>query len=196
MAVVHEALRAAGIWPIDGDDRPPVRLECARLAGSLGVGVRWIGIAPADDDSAVPAIAVELGRALAGRGSHRVGVMDAQGSWPCARALLEAAPGAGAELLATAWLLPDLAVLTPRAPDPRAALALLHGVLGAADGPFGQLVVDLTGFEHQGDHIAACALLDAVFVLARSGRTTARSVRRWLRDLPEGRDLGVLLTGL
>jgi hypothetical protein len=61
---------------------------------------------------------------------------------------------------------------------------------------FGELIVDLTGFDHRGEHLAAFELLDAVALVARCGRTTARRIERWLRDLPDGRDLGVLLTGV
>jgi hypothetical protein len=109
---------------------------------------------------------------------------------------LTASAAADGEPLATSWLLPNLAVLTPRAPRPGEAVERLRSALVRGTATFGELVVDLTGFEQRGEHLAAFELLDAVATVARCGRTTARQIERRLRDLPDGRDLGVLLTGV
>lgn len=196
MRGVEEQLRAAGIALTAADERPALRLECARLARRLREqGVRTIGLAPVADDVAVPALALELGRAVADTLAGPVGVVDALGGWACARGLAEEA-GAGHSLLAATWLGDNLALLTPRRPDrgPIPGLQLL-GAVGEVAG-FDHLVVDLTGLDHVGD-LGAYQLLDAVAPVARSGRTTTRQVHRWLRDFQrEGRILGVLLTGL
>lgn len=190
----HDELRAAGIELAADRDRPALP-ECTRLARRMRERrVRAIGLAPAADDVAVPAVAIELGRALAATGATLVGVFDAQGSWPAARALVEADHGEGP--LATSWLLDNLALLTPRALRPGAALDRLRDVVADQVSAPDHLVVDLTGFDHLGEHLAAFQLLDGVAVVARSGRTTTRQIERWLRDLPGGRGLGVLLTGL
>jgi len=194
MPTPHEELRAAGIELAADPDRPALP-ECARLARRMRERrVRTVGLAPAGDDVAVPAIAIELGRALAATSATTVGVVDAQGSWPCARALVEADDEGGS--LAASWLLDNLAVLTPRAPHPGAALDRLRDVVEEQAATFDDLVVDLTGFDHLGEHLAAFQLLDAVAVVARCGRTTTRQIEHWLRDLPGGRGLGVLLTGV
>jgi hypothetical protein len=196
VAGVHDELLAAGI-PVTADGDPPaVRLECARLARRMRERlVHTIGLVPAGDDVAVPAVAIELGRALAETSSSAVGVIDAHGSWPCARALILGAPADGT-LFGTSWLFDNLAVLTPRIFEAGAMLGQLQSAVMEHIGVFNHLVADLTGFDHLGEQLGAVAVLDAVVVVARSGRTTMRQVQRWVHDLPDDRTLGVLLTGL
>jgi hypothetical protein len=194
MPSIHETLRAAGIWLMAGDEWPALGAECAGLARRLREKrARTVGLIPADDDVAVPAVAIHLGSALAGRSARPVGVVDAQGSWTGPAGAAPAEDGAG---LVTSWLRDDLAVLTPRSGGTGAALQHLRGVLEAEADVFEHLVFDLTGFDHRGEQLAACELLEAVALVARSGRTTARRIDRGLRDLPAARCLGVLLTGL
>lgn len=196
MPGVHEKLRAAGIALVPGGDRQAVRSECARLASRLREQrARTIGLVPVADDVAVPAVAIELGSALAERCAGPVGVVDASGSWTCARALVEDAAPDGTPL-ATSWLLGNLAVLTPRSPEPSALPVQLRSFLLGEGAAFDHLVADLTGLEQLGEQVAAVDLLEAVALVARSGMTTARQIRRRMRDLPGGRLLGVLLTGL
>ncbi len=196
MPSVHEELRAAGILLAAEDEASALRVECARLARRMREPLMHaIGLAPAGDDVAVPAIAIELGRALAEGSASPVAVVDAQGTWVCARALVAGA-GPDGRLVATSWLLDNLAVLTSRTLDAGAMVGQLRRVVVDEAAIFGHLVVDLTGFDHLGEQLAAFELLDAVVLVARSGRTTRRQIQRWLRDLPHGRGLGVLLTGL
>ena len=121
-------------------------------------------------------------------------VVDALGSWSCARSLVQAAGPGGSHLVAS-WLGENLALLTPRSFDLSAMLGLLlfRAVDEVAD--FDRQVVDLTGLDHLGE-LGALEILDAVALVARSGRTTARQVQQWLRRFPEGRSLGVILTGV
>jgi hypothetical protein len=194
MRTPREQLRAAGIELAAGGDREALLLECARLARRMRERlVRAIGLAPAGDDVAVPAIAIELGHALAVTSPGPVGVVDANGSWPCARGLVEIAASDGRPLV-TSWLLDNLAVLTPRVPS--AALEQLRSALAEQATGFEDLVVDLTGFDHLGEELAAFWLFDAVVLVARCGRTTTRQIERWMRAIPDERGLGVLLTGL
>jgi hypothetical protein len=88
-----------------------------------------------------------------------------------------------------------LAVLTPRGAEPPAGIAFLRTALDRG-GTFFHAVADLTGLEHRGEHLAAFDILDAVVLVARAGRTRTRQVQRWLREIPDPRGLGVLLTGL
>jgi len=193
MPTAEETLRAAGIELTSGDDWPDLRIECARLARFLHERrARAVGLVPAADDVAVPAVALALGRALADR-SALVGVVDGLGTWPCAHGLTEGAPHDGT-LVVTNWLSDNLALLTPSG-DGGPALARLQGIVGDRTAAFKYFVVDLTGFDHLGDQIAAHALLDSVVLVARSGRTRAGRIRRWLRSVPSERGLGVLLTG-
>jgi hypothetical protein len=195
MTRIHEERRATALGLSSREEHPALRVECARMARLLAERlVHTVGLAPAADDVAVPPIAIELGRALADK-SALIGVVDAQGSWMDARLRVEGAPSDGTPT-ATTWLLDNLGVLTPPTTGTDSLLSRLRRIVLETRATFTHLVIDLTGFDHAGEQIAACDLLDAVVLVARSGRTTAHQVRRWLRDLPPDRNLGVLLTGV
>jgi hypothetical protein len=189
-----EALGAAGI-ALGGADRPGVRSSLARLARLLREdGVRTLGLAPADDDVAVPTLALALGRALAETSAGAVAVVDAVGEWPCAPALLEVSDPAS-PAVATHWIADRLALLTPRPGEPGEALSKLDACLAANAPRFAHLVVDLTGLDHLGAAAGAYHLLDGTALVARVGRTSIRRLARTYRDIPEPRRLGVVLTG-
>lgn len=193
---IHETLCAAGIWADDGE-RSRLAPEFAVLARRIADrGARTVGFAPGDDDAAVAAIALRIGAALASQRGGHVAVVDALGSWPCAEALAAAArPRAGA-YLQPAWLDRGLAVLTARPVPAGISLDQLRLTLGDQTRDFDHVVVDLTGFDHRGEHLDAYALLDAVALVARSGRTQARHLVHRFAELPAERRLGVLLTGM
>ena len=191
-----EALRAAGLDLAGWRDAAPAWMEGVRVARELRErGLHTVGLAPADDEVAVPAVAMLLGGALAQVSGGAVGLVDAAGSWPAAPELRASAPSDGS-LLATSWLRDGLAVLGPRCFDHGTALAPLRAAVALVPAAFEHLVVDLTGFDHLGELPAATGLLDGVLLVARSGRTRGRQVRRWLGDAAGGRGLGVLLTGI
>lgn len=192
---VHEALHAAGIV-LTGDDRLDVQRASARAARLVRERrLQAIGFAPASDDVAVAAVALEIGRALALASTGPVGIVDAGGTWPCARALVDRRQeDAGA--LCASWVLEHLAVLTPRALDASRTLARLRGEIEEARARFEHLLVDLTGLHRPGERAAALEQLDAGVLVARSGVTKTRHAQRAYRDVPEGRSLGVLLTGI
>ena len=196
MTTVQEILRDVGIGLEETSDRPSLRSECARMAASARArGVRTLGMLPASDDVAVPASAIALGRALADGSVKPVGVVDALGNWPCAQALSARAAPHGTPMV-TSWILAGLALLTPRAAGPAAGLSTLRTAVEEPANGFDHLIFDLTGLDHLGEHVAAFDLLDAVVLVARSGRTTTRQVSRRLSEIPERNGLGVLLTGL
>jgi len=196
---VHELLRADGIVIAadrDADDRRLVHTECARLVRRMRERlVHTLGLMPAADDVAVPAVAIELGRALADKRGNVVGVIDALGGWRCAPALIESAARSD-NLPVKSWVLPNLALITPRARGVGAMLQELAGMLLEQAVAFSDMVVDLTGVNHLGEQLSAFDLLDGVAVVARSGRTTTQEIRRLLSEIPARRGLGVLLTGL
>ena len=196
MTSVQEILRDVGIGFEEACERASLRSECARMAASARARrARTLGMLPASDDVAVPAPAIALGRALAHGSLQPVGVVDALGNWPCARVLSTHAAPDGPPMI-TSWVLEGLALLTPRDAGPATGLSALRtAVADPADG-FDHLIFDLTGLDHLGEHLAAFDLLDAVVLVARSGRTTTRQVSRRLSEIPERRALGVLLTGL
>jgi Mrp family chromosome partitioning ATPase len=195
MARLVEALHAAGIDVVqDGSDGE--NLDFARLARLVRERrARTIGLLPVGDDVAVPATAIALGRALAAASGRRVIILDALGGWPGAPELASSDAPEDAPLAAT-WLLDDVAVVTPRSGDGARSLAGLRAAVNVPWAAFAHVVVDLTGVDHLGEQLEAFALLDAVALVARSGRSTTRQVRRVLAGVAEGRCLGVLLTGL
>jgi hypothetical protein len=195
MARLVDALHAAGIEVVQ-EGSAGANLEFARLARLVRERHAWsVGLLPVGDDVAVPGTAIELGRALAAASSRPVGVLDALGGWPRVRDLaaldaLEEAP------LAATWILDDVAVITPRLEEGARSLSGLRAALAEGRAAFAHIAVDLTGVDHLGEQLEAFALLDAVALVARSGRTTTRQVRRALAGVAEERCLGVLLTGL
>lgn len=196
MKAIHEALRAAGI-SLPSEVPPAHRGELARLARVLRErGVRSVGLAPAGDDVAVPAVALGLGNALAEVAANPVAVVDACGSWDCARAFTEGPVLGDGTPLASVWLLDRLAIVSARPKAPGDVLVGLRRALAGGVLLFSHMVVDLTGVDHLGEQVGALSLLDAGILVARAGRTTTRQVRRKLRDFHGERNLGVLLTGL
>lgn len=195
MANVHERLREVGIRIDVRETVPAIRTECARLAGVLQHRrCRVIGLAPASDNIAVPALALQLGVALSEVTGSPVGVVDAHGSWPGARAL-SLDKRQDASLFAATWIVDNLALLTPRSFDTGTMLPKLNTALHAEAQVFHHLLVDMTGFDHLGEHLAAMDLVDGVVVVARAVRTRLGDLTRWMRDIPVERNLGVLLVG-
>ncbi len=195
MGSVEEALRQSGIgtagWAAASKGSEIVRI--ARLLRERRV--RTVGLLPADDEVAVPALALALGKALADTGGAPVAVLDAAGTWGCAAALLARAALSEAGVTAS-WLGDALAILTPSSGDPGEVLRCLRGAASGGDGEWRHLVVDLTGVDHLGAQVEAFDVLDATTLVARRGRTTARALRRGLAGVPPPRNLGVLLTGV
>jgi hypothetical protein len=195
MGSVEEALQQSGIgttgWASASKGTEMVRI--ARLLREREV--RTVGLLPAADDVAVPALALALGKALADTGDGPVAVLDAAGTWVCADALRARAAPSGAPVT-TSWLGDALAILTPSSVDPGEVLRRLRDAASGEEGGYRHLVVDLTGVDHLGAQVEAFDVLDATTLVARRGRTTARALRRALADVPPPRSLGVLLTGL
>jgi hypothetical protein len=194
VSAIHDALRASGIWK--GDEvRPVVRVAYGRLARVLRARrVRTLGLVPAGDGVAVPAVAIELARALVHAAAADVAVVDPLGRWTGAE---RSARDAGAERwYATEWIADRVAVLSPVTADAAMAVPLLRAILRDELANYLHLVVDLTGFDRLGERAAASELLDGCAVVARSGQTRQREVARVLAELDERRALGVVLTGL
>jgi hypothetical protein len=124
-----------------------------------------------------------------------VAVVDTSGSWPRALELERAADGVRTDAFAWVWFRDRLALLTPGPSAPGVALDRLRAAVAHDTTPFHHVVFDLTGLDHRGEHVAACALLDAMVLVARAGRTTGAGLRRWLEEIPPPRCAGIILTG-
>jgi len=187
MPFLHD-LRDLASWLLESAT-PAVEASCAAIVRRLVErDLRTVGLAPADDDVAVPPVALQLARALALTSGGRIGVVDAAGTWTG-----PSAGGIGG--VTTRWLLDDLAVLSPPPIRSGGAVAQLREIAGKEGAAFDRLIVDLTGLEHAGEQLEACAALDGTAIVARRGRTRARALRRWAELSPPGA-LGVLLTGV
>jgi hypothetical protein len=191
---VDAALRATGI-DVSRLERPDMTSALSRLARVLRERrARTIGLAPADDDVAIPALAIGLAGSLSAGCTGPVAVVDACGSWPCARELADPRDPRDAPA-SVSWVLGQVAILTPRSVRAGEVATRLSDLMKGGASPFENVVVDLTGVDHLGEDGAAFRMLDGSAIVARSGRTTSSRIARRLRELPPDRSLGVLLTG-
>lgn len=166
--------------------------EYARIAGLVArLGVRSIGLLPADDAVGVPVVAVRLAHALAEIGGGIAGVLDAQGTW------VSPAPPAAAPSprVVQTRLAPHVLLFTHRPVAGGEVQKELRAVLTGDAGSCPWLVCDLTGLERSGEHLEAMAMLDGVAVVARAGRTTSLQLATRMRDVPAAKNLGVVLVG-
>jgi hypothetical protein len=178
-------------------DSPEVKAEATRIARRLhATGARAIGFVPADDQIAVPPIAIQLGLALCDLTGATIAVVDANVRYPGLSGLAEHDDLGDDTVFATRWLRGSLALLTPprveRAGEvvPRLARLLLE----SAD-LFAHVLVDLTGFDLIGEHGSAAACMDGVIVVGRAHVTREGQLAALRRLMPQGRFLGVLLAG-
>ena len=194
-----DRLAAAGISIVDGEiDKAGVHAEAVRIARRIHAARRKVvGFIPATERVAVPPVALQLGSALVELTGATIAFVDANLRYP---ALADIAAGDTDEprhgVFETRWLRGSLAVLTPRGAErageavPALARLLLDGI-----DLFEYVLVDLTGFDVLGEHASAAACMDAVVLVAGAHRTREKDVLRYLREMPEGRFLGVLLVG-
>jgi hypothetical protein len=74
-------------------------------------------------------------------------------------------------------------------------MAALKRLLESRVRPFRHLLVDLSGLEAQGDHLAAAALSDGVVLVAEAGRTRETDLDAVRRELLPSQLVGVVLVG-
>jgi hypothetical protein len=191
-------LQDMGIPILSDQAAPLIHAECVRIAQRLRrTGRKIVGLLPASDEIAVPPIAVQIGLALVELSGATVALVDGNVRWPAFSALAAAADtGRDESLFVTRWVRGSLAVLTPpRASDPGAGVPHLARLLGQGSDLFGHVLVDLTGFDLTGDHLAAIELVQAALVVAQAGLTREADLVRLRQELPAGKNLGVLLVG-
>ena len=211
-----EALLQLGIHVVTDEDQPAVRAECIRVARRVQhAGRKIVGLLPSSAEIGVPAIAVQLGLALAEVTGGTVAFVDANLRWPAISDLAREADsdGAGAptevgggegpvdgapvsEAFATRWLRGSLALLTPpRAGEAGAGVPQLARIIRDGSELFAHVLVDLTGFKNLGEHLAAIEMMDGVLVVSRAGSTREDELLRLNHELPPRQLLGVLLLG-
>lgn len=178
-------------------DDPAVRAEATRIARRLtATGARAIGFVPADDQVAVPPLAIQIGLALCDLTGATIAVVDANVRYPGLSGLADTSDLETDAVFATRWLRGSLALLTPprveRAGEvvPRLANLLIESV-----DLFAHVLVDLTGFDLIGEHGSAAACMDGVIMVGRAHVTREGQLAALRRLMPQGRFLGVLLAG-
>jgi hypothetical protein len=71
----------------------------------------------------------------------------------------------------------------------------LQAIIEGTRDRYAFMLVDLTGFDQIGDHLNAVELLDGVVLVARAGRTREKDLLRLQNQVPEAKNLGVVLVG-
>lgn len=194
-------MAAAGLAIVSGEDDAGVHAEAVRIARRIHAARRKVvGFIPATERVAVPPVALQLGSALVELTGATIAFVDANLRYPAlAGVTVDDEAGESRvqhQLFETRWLRGSLAVLTPRGAEEagEAVPALARLLLDGID-LFEYVLVDLTGFDVLGEHASAAACMDAVVVVGRAHQTREREVLRAVREMPEGRFLGILLVG-
>lgn len=187
------------------EEREDVRAECVRVARRIKhSGRKVIGLVPIDDRVAVPPIGMALGAALGQLMGAPVGYVDANVRWPALVGMkLPSGSGISGGSIAddetaftTRWIADHFAVLSPdRSGAAGAGVPELARLIRSGGELFAHLIVDLTGFDRLGEHLAALEMVDGVALIGRVGVSREEQMVALWRDLPETRRLGVLLIG-
>ena len=189
------SFRADGLQRLVDPDASPVYAELVRIARALHrTGCRVMGLWPAGPSVPVPPLAVRLAVALSDVSGASTAVVDGSLRWPSS----VLADGESSEhlKLATHWLRPGVALVAPRQPSATgSSVPQLRAMLRAAGDRFAHLVIDLTGDAEVGDHLEVVDITDGVLLVARAGQTKEGDLLRMAAELPEGKNLGVVLVG-
>lgn len=193
----NSKLGSLGIPAVNPGDSPAAYAELFRAARQLRtLDRRAIALIPADDRVAVPPIAIQLALALSHASDRTVNVLDANTRHPAlsqlASKLEERTQRRG---FITTWIAERVTVTTPPAARPGLNLAELEETLARDRQRYGFLLIDFTGFQRLGEHIRAFQIVDGVLLVARTGRTRERDLLRCHADIPDDKNLGVLLLG-
>jgi hypothetical protein len=202
-AVSEEArLEALGIDVVSEVENPAIYAEFIEIGRHIAAcSVQTIGLWPANPTIGIPALAVHIGLALADITSSTVAFVDANVRYPAARQLLKRrelkASTKDDELdFTTLWLRGMLAVLIPQVLGSAGeGLARLKATLEEGRSLFGHMLVDLTGFEHIGDHLSAMELLDGVSIVAIPKRTRVERLLEMQHEIGPQKLMGCILTG-
>lgn len=200
-AIVDEAARleALGIELIDSMRSPAIYAQCIHIAKRLReTGRQVIGLWPANDEVGVPALAVQVGLALADLAASTVAFVDANVRWPAAQALIDrndlVSSTEDEGEFTTLWLRGMVALLIPRTIGAAGeGLARLRETVEGGRSLFGYMLVDMTGFDVLGDHLNVMELLDGVAIVAAARRSTDEDILDLAVQIEPGRLLGAIL---
>ncbi|MEM1030734.1 MAG: hypothetical protein AAGN82_10310, partial [Myxococcota bacterium] len=193
----HERLAPIGIEPVEPDVDPATYAEVYRLARQIReAGHRGLGFVPADDETPVTTLAVQLTLALADATSEKVALFDANIHDSRLRPV-HRPDDAHRDGFATCWLDERSAIIVSVIASPVGARSMpkIEAAIARARAGFGWVLVDFSRMEALGEHRRAYDLVEGVVLVARAGKTRDKALVRRQRELPPERDLGVLLVG-
>ncbi len=157
-----------------------------------------LGLCPASDEVAVLPAAVQIGVALSEQSGAPIALVEANARWTA----MPVAPEAGrtsfsGSLLLTRWLAGDRLALLSLPPNASigAGLIEMERLIRSGRSMFEQVLIDLTGLERLGEHLAAASMCDALVYVARAGLTTEEDLLRLTHAFTAHRTLGVILVG-
>lgn len=188
-----------GFWLNPERDHLPYA-ELLRAARRLrDAGRRAVAFLPSDEAVPATGLVLQLGRALGNVVRGPVALVDANTRRPQLNELVLVPPAEGWRGFQPARVDEWLTILTPFGCERDAGLdlALIAHTVRHECSPFRHVLVDLTGFEGEGEHFSGMDLVDGVVVVAEAGRSHERDVLRGHQQADEGqgRSLGVLLVG-
>lgn len=163
-----------------------------------------IGLCPTSDDVAVLPAAVQIGVALSEQSGAPVALFDVNARWsalpggpPGARGGAEADAALQGPILRSRWIAGDrLSILSlPEGATIGTGLVEMERLLRSGRSMFEHVLVDLTGLERLGEHLAAANMCDALVFVARAGSTRESDLDRLRHAFASHRTLGVILTG-
>lgn len=162
--------------------------ELVRVARRLRLTDRQrVGLIPAGNNLVVEPVIRSMAAILADRSDGVIAVVDAGNPW--------AVPIEGAERLVYVRALSGgVLLLTPaKTLDGRVNPVAIEAAILEAETWAELVLVDLTGLEREGEHLATISLLDGVICVARAHETVEAELLRSRAVADEDRLLGVLL---
>jgi hypothetical protein len=172
--------------------------DVVRIARRVLLSERQIvGFVPASTGIQLQALVTTVAQTLSGISAHRVVIVDPLARW----SLWEHDSGTqapatnNASVIRGCWLSgTQLAAIAPRTiPSSEDVFRTLQGLLSRASRNAEHVLVDLGALVHNAQYLAGLRLVDAVCLVARSGKTTKEALERTHRDLQEAHTLGVVL---
>ncbi|MCA9665019.1 MAG: hypothetical protein KC503_05500 [Myxococcales bacterium] len=181
---------------IDGDANPSLYAECIRIARALrDSGAKTIGFWPAAANVAVPPLAIQLAMALSQLVRAKVAFIDANVFMP-ALPVTGGADDASGSIFDIKYIHDHLALVIPKwVGEVGAGVPQLKAMIASNRERFRYMLVDLTGFDEIGDQLNAVDLLDGTVIVGLAGKTRETELLRVQFQLPEDRNLGVVLVG-
>lgn len=177
--------------PAQGSSVPPDWLRVAHRL--IGQGKQRVGLLSAVSDLELGPLVIDLGAGLAQLSGASVVVIDAAASWPV---WSTPSPDEGRmDHVRGRWTSGGTVLLAAplTRPGHGEGAASIEPLLRYAAPRARHVVVDLAGLQPNREHLSTLSKLDGALVVVRAGATREKPLLELTRDLPEDKNLGVLL---